>query len=172
MTGVVLETERLVLRPPVAEDLAPWVAFLSSDRGRWHGGGSEGGAGRAWRIVAILMGHWQLTGFGVFVCVERATGRALGAVGPFFPVDWPERELGWSIWAPADEGHGYAAEAGRAVIAHAARDLAWDTLVSYVDPANTRSCALAERLGARRDPKAARPEPGDLVYRHDLKAAA
>lgn len=51
---------------------------------------------------------------------------------------------------------------------------AWDqgikTLVSYIDPANARSIALAERLGARHDPDAPLPEgetPEEtIVYRH------
>ena len=59
------------------------------------------------------------------------------------------------------------AEAARAVIAHAFRDLKWSTAVSYIDPNNTRSTALAERLGARPDPQAAYPgEPPIVVWRH------
>ncbi len=39
-------------------------------------------------------------------------------------------------------------------------------LVSYIDPRNSRSIRLAERLGAKLDPKAAKVDPDDLVYRH------
>ena len=42
------------------------------------------------------------------------------------------------------------------------------TLVSYIDPANKKSCKLAENLGAVIDTEAARPDVGDLVYRHPL----
>ena len=41
-----------------------------------------------------------------------------------------------------------------------------ETLVSYVDPANQRSIAVAERLGAYRDAAAVVQDPGDLVFRH------
>ncbi len=91
----------------------------------------------------------------------------LGMAGPWFPEGWPEREIGWTLWAAEAEGKGYAREAAVAARDHAFRDLGWDTAVSYIDPENTRSIALAERLGARRD-DAAR-HPGDepcLVYRH------
>ena len=40
------------------------------------------------------------------------------------------------------------------------------TLVSYVDPENTRSRKLAERLGAMQDDTAAKPDPTDIVFRH------
>jgi RimJ/RimL family protein N-acetyltransferase len=41
-----------------------------------------------------------------------------------------------------------------------------ETLVSYVDPENHRSMAVAERLGAVRDDSARPQDVGDVVYRH------
>ena len=49
--------------------------------------------------------------------------------------------------------------------------LGLSTLVSYIDPKNAPSRALAERLGARLDPGATPPEKGDLVYRHPTPQA-
>lgn len=164
--SIEITTERLVLRPPTKADLGPWMDFLVSPRGVWHGGGPAEGRGRAWRIVAILMGHWQIHGFGVFVARERLSQRPIGSFGPFWPADWPEREIGWSVWSPSDEGKGYATEASKAVVEHAYANLGWDSMVSYIDPTNHRSIALAVRLGARRDSAAPRPRPSDLVYRH------
>ncbi|BBU58844.1 hypothetical protein KU6B_51090 [Mameliella alba] len=50
----------------------------------------------------------------------------------------------------------------------------WSTLVSYIHPDNTRSRALAERLGAVHDPNAQLPEgetaQETLVYRHSPDA--
>lgn len=48
--------------------------------------------------------------------------------------------------------------------------------VSYIDPDNTRSRALAERMGAVCDPDAALPhfthgQSAPLVYRHPKEAA-
>jgi RimJ/RimL family protein N-acetyltransferase len=78
---------------------------------------------------------------------------------------FPERELGWLVY-PEAEGHGFAFEAATALRAWARETRKFETLVSYIDPANLRSIRLAERLGAMLDPHAARPDPGDLVYRH------
>lgn len=162
----VLETERLILRPPEAADVDAWCGFLMSDRGRWHGAGPEQGIGRAWRIAAIMLGHWQIHGFGMFVAQRRSDLVPVASVGPFCPADWPEREVGWSVWRDADEGKGYAAEAARAVIADCFGRLGWTSLVSYIDRRNSRSIALAERLGATLDADAPGPDPTDLVYRH------
>jgi RimJ/RimL family protein N-acetyltransferase len=71
-------------------------------------------------------------------------------MGPWFPGDWPEQELGWTIWTEAAEGQGYAFEAVTALRRHVyGARLA--TAVSYIDPANTRSRALAQRLGCTFD---------------------
>ena len=167
----VLETERLPLRAPIPSEIAPWVAFLMAERGVWHGGGPDAGEGVAWRVAAAFAGHWMLNGFGLFVALEKASGRPVASSGPYAPTDFPEIEVGWSVWSDEDQGKGYASEAARAVIVHCRDDLKMPTLVSYIAPENTRSCALAERLGAWRDKDANRPHPDDLVYRHYGEAA-
>lgn len=168
----ILETERLLIRAPKASDLKPWMTFLMSDRGFWHGGGPEEGNGKAWRIVAIQMGHWQIHGYGTFVLERKSDGAPIGGIGPFFPDNWPEQEIGWAVWSPEDEGRGFASEASREIIRYCYADLGWDTCVSYIDARNGPSIALAERLGAVLDTKAARPDRADLVYRHPRPGGA
>jgi RimJ/RimL family protein N-acetyltransferase len=92
--------------------------------------------------------------------------RAIGHAGPWFPPAGPSARSAGPSGTLAAEGQGFAFEAARATVAHAFRDLGWDTAVSYIDPDNARSIALAERLGARPDPDARPNEPGLLVYRH------
>jgi RimJ/RimL family protein N-acetyltransferase len=163
----VLETARFRLRAPHAGDAAAWAAFFTSHRARFIGGGAEETEGRAWRAFAGMVGHWALRGFGTFVIEDRASGAPLGATGPWYPGDWPEREIGWTLWSAEAEGRGVMAEAVPPVLDHAFGPLGWDTAVSYIDPANARSIALAERLGARLDPAARTPrDEGGLVYRH------
>jgi RimJ/RimL family protein N-acetyltransferase len=113
------------------------------------------------------VGSWLLQGFGYWSLEEKATGRFLGSVGVGRQPRFPENEIGWILQADA-EGQGFGFEAATAARNWAYQTLGWTTLVSYIEPANTRSIALAERLGARRDDAAAKPEgdPDDLVYRH------
>ncbi len=167
-----LETARLSLRKPQAGDIPAWTAFFCTDRARFIGGGTDTDAGRAWRAFAAIMGHWDIHGFGTFTFCDKATGQPLGGCGAWFPVPWPEREIGWTIWNPEHEGKGYVAEAARAVLLHVFGDLGWTTAVSYIDPANARSIALAQRLGVARDDAAERPDREDLVYRHPAPEAA
>ena len=92
-------------------------------------------------------------------------GTCIGQVsinhGPLFP----EKELGWMLY-DGFEGQGYAHEAAAAMRDWAFDILGLETLVSYVDPGNQKSIAVAERLGAVRDPDALRQDPEDLVFRH------
>lgn len=163
-----IETDRLVLRAPRAADFEALAPFIMSDRARFVGGGADKDIGHAWRVLAIFSGHWHLRGYGIFVAEHRAEGRPIGSAGPWFPGDWPEEELGWTIWDEADEGRGYAREAVSAVRRHAYADLGWSTAVSYIDPRNDRSRALATRLGCTLDADAPRPgrDPALEVWRH------
>ncbi len=141
----VLETERLILRAPVTEDFEPFAACMASDRAVHLGGPFS--RVLAWRSFGHLTGHWVHRGYGMFVLVERATGAAIGMSGPWFPEGWPEPEIGWTIWAPEAEGKGYAAEAALAARGYAYDVLGWPTTISLIAPGNTRSQALARRMG-------------------------
>ncbi len=165
----ILHTERLTLRRPVMDDFEHWAPFAASDRARYIGGPHD--LGKAWRAFAHVAGMWDLRGFGSFIFTLRNSDAPLGMAGPWYPADWPERELGWTVWSPQAEGQGYAFEAASRARQHAYEDLGWTSAVSYIDPDNARSIALAERLGATRDDEAARPHPEDLVYRHPAPGA-
>ncbi len=166
----VLETERLILRAPAGRDFPAWAAFARSARANFIGGPFD--AKDTWRSFANIVGHWVIRGCGEFVFCRRGSDTALGCAGPWFPEGWPEREIAWTVWNPQVEGEGYAHEAARAVIAHAFGPLGWDSAVSYIDPDNDRSIALAKRLGAVRDPSATGPAERDLVYRHSAPGAS
>jgi RimJ/RimL family protein N-acetyltransferase len=64
------------------------------------------------------------------------------------------------------EGQGYATEAAAALLDWAFTQAGIETLVSYFDPLNRQSIAVARRLGGRLDPDAPRHDPQDIVYRY------
>lgn len=165
----ILDTERLRLRAPALADFEPFAAFLGSARAE-HERGRHDRAG-AWRHFCTACAGWVLRGYGAFSIEDRATGGYLGECGVFHEHDYPEPELGWMV-VPEAEGRGIAREAAIAVRDWAFAQLGLTTLVSYIDPANTRSIRLAERLGAVLDATCPRPDPGDLVYRHTRAEAA
>src|SRR5262245_6443819 len=94
--GPTLETERLVLRPPQAEDFSAWVAFSADEETMRHLGGVKSPA-EVWRTLCTVAGAWSVTGFSMFSVIEKATGRWIGRVGPWLPEGWPGTEVGWAL---------------------------------------------------------------------------
>lgn len=159
----VLETPRLVLRGPQAEDYPDFKATFSSYRSRFMGGPLNGY--EAWMLYAAEIGHWEIRGFGMWMIHDRETDKTLGMAGGWQPAKWPEREIAWIIW-PEVAGHGYALEATNAARKFFYQQRDWQTAVSYIDPKNLDSIRLAERLGAVKDHDAATIDGSDAVYRH------
>lgn len=172
LTGTpVLTTARLRLRAPEAGDWPAWRGFALSSRAALLG---PFDAFSAWHAFGHAIGHWVLRGFGWFALTLREAGdAAIGLAGPWRPETWPEPEIGWALFSRAHEGRGLAAEAVSALRDFAWHTLGWTTAVSYIDPENTRSLALARRLGARLDPDAPRlpAAPRAQVWRHPAPEA-
>lgn len=170
MTGITLETQRLILRQPDARDVDGIVRYFTSDRSQYTAGPVDHDT--AWRFACVEIGHWAVRGYGMFaVCPKDQPDQSIGIVGAWYPEGWPEPELGWLMW-PEGEGKGYAFEAAEAARGFVYADLGWETAVSYIAHENHRSKALAEKLGCVLDPNAATPrgEPC-FVYRHPDPAA-
>jgi len=158
-----LTTERLILRPPVAADFADYAALLASPRADGMGGPFR--TREAWGMFCHDAAGWALFGAGALMLELREGGSCVGQVGINAGPLFPEPELGWLVYAP-HEGRGYATEAAAALRDWAAAERGLTRLVSYVDPENARSIAVAHRLGAVLDPEAKPQDPGDLVFRH------
>jgi hypothetical protein len=91
-------------------------------------------------------------------------GAVIGLCGLWYPNDWPEPEIKWSL-VPAARGQGYAAEAARAVRAMAHVHLGW-TPISLIDHENAASIALARAVGAAHESSIAFRGSTAHVYRH------
>lgn len=162
-----LNTARLILRAPIVDDFPIYARFLASPRSKGMGG--PYGLREAWGIFCHDVAGWTLFGHGALMVDLRGTGDCVGQVGVNHGPLFPEKELGWFVFE-GHEGRGYATEAAEALRDWAGRALGLDRLVSYIDPKNIRSIAVAERLGAVLDLDADRQDPGDLVYRHTPSA--
>jgi RimJ/RimL family protein N-acetyltransferase len=119
----------------------------------------------SWGMFCADHAQWDLFDCGALMIEDRETGACLGQVGINSGPLFPENEVGWLVYLEA-EGQNYAHEAASALLDWARGVRKLDTLVSYVDPDNARSCRLAERLGAVLDHQAARSDATDLVFRH------
>lgn len=159
-----LTTERLTLRAPRLSDFPAHLAFKTSDRAQFVGG--KVSESEAWGHLCAMIGQWELRGYGRWMVAETATDRPMGIIGIHHPLDWPEAEIGWTIYAEG-EGRGYAYEAAVASRAYAYDTLGWSTIASFVSPDNTRSIALAKRMGCRPDGVHQHAVHGPLhIWRH------
>lgn len=141
-------------------------AEFRGDPVRTQGVGGPCGEVQAFDKLGEIVGHWLLRGYGRFIVADKNTDEPLGVVGPYFPVDWPEPEIAWSVFANA-EGKGVAYEAALASRRFAFETLGWKTAVSIVSKGNTRSSALAKRLGCTQEADFEHPEIGPMeCWRH------
>jgi RimJ/RimL family protein N-acetyltransferase len=143
---MILNTARLTLRPHDLGDYPAFRAFWMSDRAR-HIGGPLQHEFEVWRQFTAERGHWTLRGFGLWTLVGTLSQQVLGWVGLQQPPHYDAPELAWHLTAAA-EGQGLAHEAAQAALAQGRRGLGMTRVISYVSDANTRSLALAARLGA------------------------
>ena len=142
-----LASQRLVLRMFRESDLDAYAEmFGDPDVMRFLGDGHPMTRAESWRHMALVVGHWQLRGFGLWAVEERSTGLLAGRVGCWQPEGWPGFEIGWALrrgfW-----GRGYATEAALVALDFAFARLGQARVISLIDPDNGPSIAVALRLG-------------------------
>ncbi len=157
--GPILETERLVLRPPVLGDLDRWADMMSEEETAHFIGGVMPKP-VAWRFLTMVRGAFALTGISMFSVIEKERNLWIGRVGPWQPYGWPGTEVGWGLHRDAT-GKGYALEAATAAIDYAFNTLGWTEVIHCISPTNVRSQALARRLGSSVQRQAIMPPPFD-----------
>ena len=149
-TDCVIETERLwMCRVDPERDFTMFAQTLADAGNVRYIGGKVQSTPEAWRSMAMLMGHWQIRGYGFMSCIRKEDGLHIGRVGPWNPEGWPAPEVGWTLH-PAWHGKGYATEAGRAAIDYAFRELGWERVIHVIQHGNVPSERLAEKLGSRK----------------------
>lgn len=145
-----VETQRLLLRIPCADDVAPLTEIHHDPLAAKYVvlGTTSGGLTTGWRNVAIMLGHWHLRGYGQWTVIDKADQAVVGRVGLWNPEGWPGVELGWVI-RRARWGQGLATEAAAAALQWTWAHVETDHVISLIQPNNARSIRVAEKLGQR-----------------------
>lgn len=150
---VVLETERLVLRRLLPDDL-PALHALYRDPvvRRYFPDGTRTLEETREELEWFLQGHPRHPELGLWATIERATGAFLGRCGllPWTIDDALEVEVAYLI-DPRRWGEGFATEAARAIVRHAHEVLHLERLICLIDPENVASVRVAEKAGMRFD---------------------
>ena len=141
-----IETPRLILRVPRAEDLDGWAAMmLDEEAAKYIGGAAPREV--SWRGLMTVIGAWHATGIGMFSVIEKSSGQWVGRLGPWRPEGWPGTEIGWAI-ARECWGRGYAPEGAEISTEWAFDNLGWTDVIHSIDPRNAASQAVARKLGS------------------------
>lgn len=148
---VTLNTDRLHLRMFRQDDFEIYAQMCADpDVMRYLGAGQTLSRQDAWRQMAMIIGHWQLRGYGLWAVEERASGELIGRIGVFYPEGWPDVEVGWML-RRTSWGYGFATEGAQAALHYAFTELELPHIISLIRPENTASIRVAERLGEQRE---------------------
>ena len=166
----VLDTPRLVLRTPRADDLSAFVAYATSARTRFVGGAKT--PAQAVEKFAGMIGQWVLRGYGRFTITRRDTGAPIGHTGPLMMADAVMPEFTWSLWDGAQEAQGFAREAAVAMAAWAFGPLGLTQASTVIHADNAASHRIAARLGGVARPDWPAHLGADFTTYHFTKEAA
>jgi len=144
-----LQTERLILRQLRESDLDAYAEMCGdAEVMRYIGNGQPMSRDDAWRSMAVMLGHWQLRGYGQWALEEKASRVMVGRAGFWEPEGWPAFEVGWML-RRAFWGRGFATEAARVALDHAFRQMGRTHVISLIRVGNQASVRVAERIGER-----------------------
>ena len=142
-----LETERLVLRPFVMDDLDGIHAVLGDPISmRYYPAPFTREQSRRW--IEWNLGHYRDHGYGLWVLESRESGDLVGDCGliPQHVDGREEVEVGWHVRRDLQR-QGLATEAARECVRYAFEELGRTRLISLIRPENLPSCRVAEKLG-------------------------
>ena len=144
---MVIETERLLLRPLAPADLDEFVALHEDPEvARFVGGWERADAEERLRAAER---EWLERGHGPVAVLDGVSGRFLGRTGLHYWPQFEETEVGWVLRRDA-WGRGYATEAAAACLDWGFATLSLPYFTAMIPPDNSASIRVAGRLGMTR----------------------
>lgn len=147
-----INTDRLVLRKHRVQDTDLIVHLATDPAVLQFIRGLPVTREEAWHRLLRYAGHWSLLNYGMFAVFERATDQFIGEVGLAdfqrgLGTDFDDRpEAAW-LFTGSSHGKGYAFEAMTAALAWFDHQPLPSDSVCIIDPNNSASIRLAEKLG-------------------------
>lgn len=147
---VVIETDRLILRPFEAGDFDAYCAIRANPAvARWLPGGEEAATEAPARTRALFdeaAVHWQVRRYGIWAVVLKETGSLIGHCGLRHLDEFDETEVLYSL----DDAHwrrGYASEAAMASLGFGFVEAGLDTIMAITLDDNLGSRGVMEKIG-------------------------
>ena len=148
---MILTTKRLILRHFHLLDQEAMMDIFGDPEVMRFGDGVQTREWVATWLETCLERYFKTWGFGPYAVVRQSDARVIGYCGLFYFPDVNGRsevELGYRL-ARTAWGQGYAVEAARAVRDYAFQTLNLRRLIAIIDPSNTASIRVAEKIGMR-----------------------
>ena len=154
VAGIRLESERLLLRPFVPDDFAALYALQSRpDMVRWlYWGPRDEDEVRDVLEKKIARTDFVHDGDSLSLAVVlKESGEVIGESVLFLrSTRHRQGEIGFAVH-PDHQGHGYATEAGRLILELAFGQFDLHRVIGRLEPRNTASAGVLERLGMRKE---------------------
>jgi len=147
-TGLLLETDRLLLRELTAEDVPALALILGDAQVMRHSVRGVLTEKATREFVGGCIFSYQANDFGPWAVVEKCSSAFIGFCGlNAEPVEGTEEvEIGYRL-DRAFWGKGLATEAAAATLAYAFETLGIDSVIAIVEPENFASVNVIEKLG-------------------------
>jgi len=161
---IIFETNRLILRHQVLEDLDDlWVFHCNPENVRYYQDAPTTLEGVREQLEWDLDWYLENEGLGTWAIIHRETGKLIGLCSLMpWTVDWVEEVEMSYILADECRGQGLGTELSRAVIRYGFEKLKLPRIISLIEPENMLSRHVVEKAGMRVD-KEGQDETGPFV---------
>ena len=147
-----VETERLLLRPFVEDDVVTYERIRANPEvARYLPGGIEAVKSvpeRARQTMQTFARHWRERGFGPWAVIDKQTRVLIGHCGLRYLPEFDAVELLYAL-DPSAWGKGLATEAARAALDYGRTALGLPRIIALALPDNRASLRVMERVGMR-----------------------
>lgn len=148
---IVLETDRLILRRQVPEDLDDlWALYCNPAITKYIPDAPRSSDEARQELEWHMNGHPKNPDFGLWATIYKATGKFIGRCGllPWTIDGQDEVEVAYTI-AQEYWGQGLATEAAQAILRLGFEKLNLSRLICVIDEDNVSSQHVAEKIGMR-----------------------
>jgi RimJ/RimL family protein N-acetyltransferase len=151
---VILETERLILRPWRDTDRVPF-ARINADPRVMEFLSAPLSPEKSGALMDRAIAHFERHGFGPWAAQLKTDGSLIGFIGLMVPTFeghfTPCVEIGWRLVFDF-QGQRLATEGAQEVLQRGFADFGLDQIVSFTATGNTRSRRVMEKLGMSHNP--------------------
>ena len=146
---LVLETERLILRRQVIEDLdALWALYCDPEITRYIPDAPKTFEEAKEELEWHMNGHPRNPDLGLWATIHKESGRFIGRCGllPWTIDGQEEVEVAYTI-AREFWSQGLGTEAAQAIVSYAFEHLNLSRLICLIEPDNSASVNVAQKIG-------------------------